>query len=94
MANRWYKLTKEFQGGQDVYQIPVPKDVRLSQTDWDAIMEWIGDNTPGGHSYGYRIYRRALREKSPKLEVLSYPADLCSSLMSYGRKVTYSRRMI
>jgi hypothetical protein len=83
----WYKLEKFFRGGSDTYQIRVPDSVQLSEDDWDAILEWVGENTDGGHSAGYRIRRHRLRFKSPTIKVLSCPADICAAMMGRGRKV-------
>ena len=91
---RWFKIEKFFQGGSDTYQIRVPSEVRLTKEDWDAIMEWVGDNTNGGHSYGYRLHRTRLRQQSKKIKVLRYPSDVCSKLMGYGIAVTETRRYI
>lgn len=90
----WYGIVKTFRGGSDEFQIIVPDGVRLDQNDWDTIMEWLGDSTDGGHSAGYRMTRRRLKQKSRKLRVVAYPSYLTEATMQFGRVVTTTERMI
>lgn len=90
----WHKVTKFYKGGRSMFQIAVPKGVRLSKDDWETILEWLGENTNGGHSYGYSMNTRRLRRKSSSLPVRRYPSGLCAQLMNFGEVVTTQRRMI
>lgn len=45
-----YRVTKSYQGGSADYYVKVyPKDMG------DYLLERIGENTSGGHNYGYGI---------------------------------------
>lgn len=90
----WHEVTKYYKGGRSVFQIAVPKGVRLSKGDWETILEWLGENTNGGHAYGYSMNARRLRRKSSSLPVRRYPSGLCAKLIDFGEIVTTKRRMI
>ena len=90
----WHKVSKFYKGGSSEFQIAVPKSVRLSRSDWETILEWLGENTTGGRAYGYSIKSRRLRNKSATLRVVRYPSGLCPALFGYGTEVKTSRKMI
>ena len=90
----WHKVTKSFKGGRSEFQIAVPKGVRLTKGEWETILEWLGENTNGGHNYGYGIETKRLRKKSETLKVVRYPSGLCTSLLDYGTEVVTKQRMI
>ena len=90
----WHKITKFYKGGMSEFQIAVPKGIRLTKSEWDEILEWVGDNTTGGHNYGYRIKTRRLGDKSKSLSAVSYPSGLCAKLMDFGKEVISKRKMI
>ena len=60
----WYTVKKSFQGGTKKYYfqttLPVEKWEDLS------LLEYIGENTDGGHSYGYRITITSIRKTKPR----------------------------
>lgn len=97
MANKnkydWYKVTKTFRGGENQFQIRVPK-TKLSKDDWQEILDYIGENTNGGHSAGYNISTCKLKKKSLIFPVVKYPANLCCALEGYGSKVVTVKYMI
>lgn len=90
----WHRITKSYKGGRNEFQIAVPKGVRLSKDDWDEILDWLGENTTGGLSYGYSINAHRLRKQSSSLTVIRYPAGLCATLMDHGTEVVTKQRMI
>jgi len=90
----WHKVSKFFKGGCREFQIATPKGIRLTRDEWDAILEWLGENTNGGHNYGYSMKTRRLNKKSQSLRVVRYPSGLCAKLMDHGTAVTTTQRMI
>lgn len=90
----WYEVTKFYKGGRSVFQIAIPKGVRLTKGERETLLEWLGDNTNGGHNYGYTINTRRLRRKSPSLRVVRYPSEMCEKLMDFGEIVVTQQRMI
>ena len=90
----WHKVTKFFKGGRDNFQIAVPLGIKLSKGEWETLLEWIGENTNGGHAYGYSLKTRRLPSKSKSLPVVRYPSGLCASLVDHGTVVTTKQRMI
>jgi len=87
-------VSKFFKGGCGEFQIAVPKGVRLTKADWETILEWLGENTNGGHNYGYNMKTRRLNSKSESLRVVRYPSGLVAKLIDYGTTVTTTQRMI
>lgn len=51
-----YKITKIGQGFEDYYYIRIPKAAMC-----EGLLDSIGENTPGGHSYGYKIKSRIIK---------------------------------
>ena len=51
----WHLVEKSFQGGVDEYAFRATKETVVNFGDYESLMEYIGENTTGGHSYGYRI---------------------------------------
>ena len=93
MKYKWYQVSKSFRGGRSEYQIRVP-EIELTKDDWDDILEWIGDNTSGGHNYGYNIKTKELGDKDPRLKVLSYPSSVSYKLERFGKTVVHTTKMI
>ena len=51
----WIKLTKYFQGGSKcTYKLVDANEINTKEHQ-DEVMEAWGENSDGGHSYGYRI---------------------------------------
>lgn len=90
----WHKVTKHYKGGVSEFQIRLPSGVKLSKDDWECVLEWLGENTDGGHAYGYSMQTRKLKAQSPSLKVVKYPAGLCAKLMDYSNDVTTTTSMI
>ncbi len=93
MKYTWYKLEKWYQGGKSEFQIRVP-NVKLTKDDWDTLLEWIGDNTIGGHNYGYRIQETKLDKQSPSLKVQTYPAYILPQFEKCGKTITVKHKII
>lgn len=90
----WHKVTKSYKGGSNDFQIAVPKGVRLTNSEWQDILEWLGENTSGGHAYGYSMKTRRLVRQSNKLRTVRYPSGLCAKLMDFGDLVVSTQKMI
>lgn len=90
----WHRIEKFYKGGCSKFQIATPKGIRLSRAEWEGILEWLGENTSGGHNYGYSIYRYPLKKQSKTLRIVRYPSHLSAKLMGYGTEVVTTRMMI
>ena len=67
-----FRIDKTFQGGKDLYYVKLPKTPEKKQ--WPYILERIGENTNGGHNYGYRVDAHLSRKKEvPKELILKIP---------------------
>ena len=62
----WYLITKAFKGGGDYYAIRLTKEMSDRFDSWDDFLEYIGENTGGGHNYGYSIKARHKNKKPVK----------------------------
>ncbi len=51
----WYLITKGYKGGRDTYLFRITKNIIKRFEDWDELFEFIGEDTGGGHNYGYNI---------------------------------------
>ncbi len=52
---KYFKVTKCFQGGRTVYYASMPSKKKMRYKTWQYQLEEWGDNTDGGHNYGYTI---------------------------------------
>lgn len=86
MKYQWYKITKHFSGGSNEFQIRVPRDTKLSKSNWDSILEYLGENTSGGHNYGYSIRATRLKQARKNLMVVKYPTYLVPQFIGLGDK--------
>ncbi len=93
MKYDWYSIEKFYKGGSKQFQIRIPSTV-TKQEDFDEIMEYIGENTSGGHSEGYRLTRKKLAGKDPELKIERYPADLCEATAEAGEEITFVRKWV
>ena len=59
----WYTIKKSFQGGTEKYYF----QTTLPEEKWEdlRLLEYIGENTDSGHSYGYRITITSIRKTKP-----------------------------
>jgi recombinational DNA repair protein RecT len=64
----WIKLTKHFQGGSHVDYKHIEESEIDTEDKQEDLMEIWGENTDGGHAYGYRVDMHILEgdEKPPK----------------------------
>jgi hypothetical protein len=59
---KWIKLTKYYQGGSLTdYKFVDSSEIETEELQ-DYFMEKWGENTNGGHAYGYRVYLDELNE--------------------------------
>lgn len=65
----WYLVTKYFQGGRRQWAFRVTHDVAESFESWRDLLEYLGERTDGGHSYGYQI-KATLKRKKPAEKTL------------------------
>lgn len=68
MKEVWIKLTKYFQGGsRSTYMLVEPSQIDTKEHQEEIMEEW-GENSDGGHSYGYRVDMETLEgnELPPK----------------------------
>ena len=64
----WIKLVKHYQGGErSTYMLVDPKDIKTPDQQQELMKNW-GENSDGGHNYGYRvdIFRLKRKELPPK----------------------------
>lgn len=52
---KWVKLTKFFQGGSKTDYMFVEDERLATHDDEQELMEEWGENSDGGHAYGYRV---------------------------------------
>lgn len=62
MKKIWIKLTKHFQGGIHTHYMLVNESVINSKYEKDEIMMDWGENSDGGHNYGYKVDMHFLDE--------------------------------
>jgi hypothetical protein len=62
----WVKLTKHFQGGSKEDYFYIDKSVIDTDEKEQEFMENWGEQTDGGHSYGYRVYIDWTIKKPPE----------------------------
>lgn len=65
----WIKLIKHFQGGSKEDYMFVNESDIATKDDKETLMEYWGENSDGGHAYGYRVEMHRLEENEyPPLE--------------------------
>jgi len=67
-----YKVVKNFQGGSSTYYALMSKVKKMKKGCWDSQLEEWGDNTAGGHNYGYRIKSDYVRSMPGGVNVLEF----------------------
>jgi hypothetical protein len=71
----WYFFEKHYRNACDRYAIKITDYIRERFGTEQYMLEYVGENTHGGHNYGYRIEcKRYSRKPSKKLnyEVLEF----------------------
>ena len=66
---KYYKITKHFKGGCSLFWASLPKSQRVKKGCWDYQMDEWGENTNGGHNYGYRIYVKPTKTRPRKVRM-------------------------
>ena len=64
----WIKLVKHYQGGERTdYMLVDSKDIKTPDQEQELMENW-GENSDGGHNYGYRVdmFRLKRKELPPK----------------------------
>lgn len=67
-----YKVAKHFQGGGTTYYALMSKVKKMKKGCWEYQLEEWGDNTAGGHGYGYRIKANYVRSMPVGSKVLEF----------------------
>lgn len=62
MKKIWIKLIKHYQGGEKTHYMLVNESVIDSKNEQNEIMEEWGENSDGGHNYGYKVDMHFLDE--------------------------------
>jgi hypothetical protein len=58
----WIKLTKYFQGGMKTdYMLVDEKEIKTKSQQKEVMENW-GENSDGGHAYGYRVEMSVLEK--------------------------------
>ena len=80
----WIKLIKHFQGGSHTdYMLVDEKDIDTPDKEQELMENW-GENSDGGHNYGYKVDMHALDENElPPLEWIE------KKLASNEREIEY-----
>jgi len=52
---KYFKVTKGFQGGRTIYYASMPSKKKMSHNTWTYQLQEWGENTDGGHNYGWTI---------------------------------------
>ncbi len=74
----WYKFTKTFRGGRKTYVKWIYEEEFRTDKE-DTLIEYcrdIGENTPGGHSYGWNVkYDECIPTPDEISELIKYTED-------------------
>jgi len=66
----WVKLTKFFQGGSYTdYKLVDTLDLNSDDFQQELMEDW-GENSDGGHAYGYRVELHVMNNEAPPVEWL------------------------
>jgi hypothetical protein len=80
----WIKLTKHFQGGSRIdYMIVDKKNIDTHDKEQELMENW-GENSDGGHNYGYKVYMEKLKRKElPPKEWFEKAIKKCQDNLGY-----------
>ena len=80
----WIKLTKHYQGGErSDYMLVDSKDIKTYNQQQELMENW-GENSDGGHNYGYRVDMERLKRKElPPKEWFEKAIKRCKDNLGY-----------
>lgn len=83
----WIKLTKHFQGGErSDYMLVDSKGIKTHDQQQELMENW-GENSDGGHNYGYRVDMERLKRKElPPKEWLEKEIKSIADNIGYHEK--------
>jgi hypothetical protein len=86
---KWVKLTKYFQGGMKVDYMLVEEERVLTHDSQQELMEEWGENSDGGHAYGYRVDMEILEDQEiPPKEWLEKAVKRTADAIKYLQSKT------
>lgn len=60
---KWIQLRKVYRNAEKKYCIKLTDEIVAMFGDEECISEYVGENTEGGHNYGYSMYAEYFDEK-------------------------------
>jgi hypothetical protein len=80
----WIKLVKHYQGGErSDYMLVDSKDIKTHDQEQELMENW-GENSDGGHNYGYRVDMFRLKRKElPPKEWFEKAIKRCTDSLGY-----------
>ncbi len=80
----WIKLVKHFKGGEHIdYMLVDSKSIKTNAQEQELMENW-GENSDGGHNYGYRVDMVRLKRKEfPPKEWLEKAIKNCKGNLGY-----------
>jgi hypothetical protein len=83
----WIKFVKHYQGGERTdYMLVDSKDIKTHNQEQELMENW-GENSDGGHNYGYRVDMFRLKRKElPPKEWLEKKIKSLESQLTYSQK--------
>ena len=84
----WIKITKHYQGGSNSTYMLVEPDKISTKERQEELMEQWGENSDGGHAYGYRVYMDILKDDEvPPKEWLEKEIKNKKSSIEYHERI-------
>lgn len=62
----WYKITKTYRNNEQIWRVYISKKTSEDFCDEKDLLSSIGEETDGGHNYGYKMESRYYGKKKPK----------------------------
>jgi hypothetical protein len=92
----WIKLVKHYQGGEKSdYMLVDSKDIKTHDQEQELMENW-GENSDGGHNYGYRVEMFKLKRKElpPKEWFEKAIKRICDQMGYYEKAIENSRELL
>jgi len=84
----WIKLTKFFQGGKHIGYMYVDEKSIETESQRQELMENWGENSDGGHAYGYRVEMHELQDEfPPKIWIEKEINSIANSINFYQNSI-------
>lgn len=62
----WYKINKSYRNNEQIWSVYISKKISKDFFNENDLLENIGENTDGGHNYGYKMKSRYYGKNKPK----------------------------